>query len=145
MLFLGFVFIISSLVILYSDDYMSGDFNIFRFIILVLMFVVSIMFLIISPNMIRILLGWDGLGLVSYCLVIYYQNVRSYGAGMLTVLSNRIGDVALLMVIAWIINFGSWNFIYYLEFMAGSVEIELISFLVVLAAITRSAQIPFSS
>jgi hypothetical protein len=36
----------------------------------------------------------------SYLLVIYYQNVRSYGAGMLTVLSNRIGDVALLMVIA---------------------------------------------
>jgi NADH-ubiquinone oxidoreductase chain 5 len=99
-LFMGFVFIISSLVILYSDDYMFGDFNIFRFISLVLMFVVSIMFLIVSPNMIRILLGWDGLGLVSYPLVIYYQNVRSYGAGMLTVLSNRIGDVALLMVIA---------------------------------------------
>ena len=57
--------------------------------------------------MISILLGWDGLGLVSYLLVIYYQNVRSYGAGMLTVLSNRIGDVALLMAIAWIINFGS--------------------------------------
>jgi NADH-ubiquinone oxidoreductase chain 5 len=33
--------------------------------------------------------------------------VRSYGAGMLTVLSNRIGDAALLMAIAWIINFGS--------------------------------------
>nr|AMX23061.1 NADH dehydrogenase subunit 5 [Reticulitermes flavipes] len=145
LLFLGFVFIISSLVILYSDDYMSGDFNIFRFIMLVLMFVVSMMFLIISPNMISILLGWDGLGLVSYCLVIYYQNVSSYGAGMLTVLSNRIGDVALLMVIAWMINFGSWNFIYYLEFMAGSVEMELISFLVVLAAMTKSAQIPFSS
>nr|YP_001256894.1 NADH dehydrogenase subunit 5 [Reticulitermes flavipes]ABN10425.1 NADH dehydrogenase subunit 5 [Reticulitermes flavipes] len=145
LLFLGFVFIISSLVILYSDDYMSGDFNIFRFIMLVLMFVVSMMFLIISPNMISILLGWDGLGLVSYCLVIYYQNVSSYGAGMLTVLSNRIGDVALLMVIAWMINFGSWNFIYYLEFMAGSVEMELISFLVVLAAMTSSAQIPFSS
>jgi NADH-ubiquinone oxidoreductase chain 5 len=40
------------------------------------------------------------LGLVSYLLVIYYQNVRSYGAGMLTVLSNRIGDVALMMGIA---------------------------------------------
>jgi len=42
--------------------------------------------------------------------------VRSYGAGMLTVLSNRIGDVALLIVTAWIINFGLevlfiiWNF-----------------------------------
>lgn len=145
LLFMGFVFIISSLVILYRDDYMFGDLNIVRFIILVLMFVVSMMFLIIRPNVIRILLGWDGLGLVSYCLVIYYQNVRSYGAGMLTVLSNRIGDVALLMVIAWIINFGRWNFIYYLEFFSGSVEIQLISFLVVLAAMTKSAQIPFSS
>nr|AQP29167.1 NADH dehydrogenase subunit 5 [Microcerotermes nr. havilandi TBRU3.18a] len=145
LLFMGFVFIISSLVILYSDDYMFGDLNIVRFILLVLMFVVSMMFLIISPNVISILLGWDGLGLVSYLLVIYYQNVKSYGAGMLTVLSNRIGDVALLMVIAWMINFGSWSFIYYLDFLLGSIEMELISFLVVLAAMTSSAQIPFSS
>nr|URX53675.1 NADH dehydrogenase subunit 5 [Postelectrotermes sp. 1 AB-2022a]URX53740.1 NADH dehydrogenase subunit 5 [Postelectrotermes sp. 1 AB-2022a] len=143
--FMGFVFFISSLVILYSEDYMHGDMNINRFILLVLMFVLSMMFLIISPNMISILLGWDGLGLVSYCLVIYYQNVKSYNAGMLTVLSNRIGDVALLMVIAWMINFGSWNYIYFLDFLAGSFEMELISLLVVLAAMTKSAQIPFSS
>jgi NADH-ubiquinone oxidoreductase chain 5 len=64
---------------------------------------------------------------------------------MLTVLSDRFGGVALLMVIAWMINFGSWNFVYYLEFLSGFIEIEPISFLVVLAAITRSAQIPFSS
>jgi len=128
----GVFFIISSLVILYSDDYMFGDLNIIRVIMLVLMFVVSIIFLIISPNIISILLGWDGLGLVSYLLVIYYQNVRPYGAGMLTVLSKRVGDIALLIVIAWIINFGSWSFIYYLEFLSGSVEMELISFLVVL-------------
>jgi NADH-ubiquinone oxidoreductase chain 5 len=79
---------------------MHGDLNINRFIVLVLMFVLSIMFFIVSPNIIRILLGWDALGLVSYCLVIYYQNVRSYNAGMLTVLSNRVGDVALLITIA---------------------------------------------
>jgi NADH-ubiquinone oxidoreductase chain 5 len=88
---------------------MFGDLNIIRFILLVLMFAVSIIFLIISPNVISILVGWDGLGLVSYLLVIYYQNVRSCGAAtsMLTVLSSRIGDVALLIVITWIINFGS--------------------------------------
>jgi NADH-ubiquinone oxidoreductase chain 5 len=97
LLFMGFVLFISSLVILYREDYMHGDLNINRFILLVLIFVLSIMFFIIRPNMIRILLGWDGLGLVSYCLVIYYQNVKSYNAGMLTVLSNRVGDVALLM------------------------------------------------
>nr|URX54039.1 NADH dehydrogenase subunit 5 [Neotermes fulvescens] len=143
--FMGFVFFISSLVILYSEDYMYGDLNINRFIVLVLMFVLSMMFLIISPNMISILLGWDGLGLVSYCLVIYYQNISSYNAGMLTVLSNRVGDVALLMVIAWMLGFGSWNYIYYLDFMSGSFEMGFITLLVVLAAMTSSAQIPFSS
>nr|URX53974.1 NADH dehydrogenase subunit 5 [Marginitermes hubbardi] len=143
--FMGFVFLISSLVILYSDDYMHGDLSINRFILLVLMFVLSMMFLIISPNLISILLGWDGLGLVSYCLVIYYQNVKSYNAGMLTVLSNRVGDVALLMAIAWFLNFGGWNYVYYLDFLSNSFEMNMISLLIVLAAMTSSAQIPFSS
>nr|AUG33516.1 NADH dehydrogenase subunit 5 [Cerconychia flectospina] len=145
LIFMGFVLFISSLVIFYSEEYMSGDLNISRFIILVLMFVLSMMFLIISPNLISILLGWDGLGLVSYLLVIYYQNVKSYNAGMLTALSNRIGDVALLMAIAWMLNFGSWNYIFYLECSKESWEMQVIGMLVVLAAMTKSAQIPFSS
>nr|YP_010837729.1 NADH dehydrogenase subunit 5 [Poecilimon cretensis]WGF19464.1 NADH dehydrogenase subunit 5 [Poecilimon cretensis] len=145
LLFMSFVMFISALVIYYSDEYMDGDVTINRFILLVLMFVLSMMFLIISPNLISILLGWDGLGLVSYCLVIYYQNVKSYNAGMLTALSNRIGDVALLMAIAWMLNFGSWNYVYYLDLMKNSTEMYIISVLVVLAAMTKSAQIPFSS
>nr|QHD47894.1 NADH dehydrogenase subunit 5 [Niponiella limbatella] len=145
LIFMGFVLFISSLVIYYSEEYMVGDLNINRFILLVLMFVLSMMFLIISPNLISILLGWDGLGLVSYLLVIYYQNVKSYNAGMLTALSNRIGDVALLLAIAWMLNFGSWNYIYYLEVSKFSLEMSIIGSLVVLAAMTKSAQIPFSS
>nr|UBS93985.1 NADH dehydrogenase subunit 5 [Saperda tetrastigma] len=145
LVFMSFVLFISSMVIFYSDEYMSGDYNLNRFILLVVMFVLSMMLLIISPNLISILLGWDGLGLVSYCLVIYYQNVKSFNAGMLTALTNRIGDVALLMAIAWMLNYGSWNFIYYLEFMKESMEMKLISGLIILAAMTKSAQIPFSS
>nr|ASM41816.1 NADH dehydrogenase subunit 5 [Eutetrapha metallescens] len=145
LIFMSFVLFISSMVIFYSEEYMYGDLNLNRFILLVVMFVLSMMLLIISPNLISILLGWDGLGLVSYCLVIYYQNVKSYNAGMLTALTNRIGDVALLLSIAWMLNFGSWNFVYYLEFLKGDFIMELISFLIILAAMTKSAQIPFSS
>nr|QUB07066.1 NADH dehydrogenase subunit 5 [Lilioceris yunnana] len=145
LLFMSFVLFISSLVIFYSKEYMSEDTNLNRFILLVLMFVFSMMLLIISPNLISILLGWDGLGLVSYCLVIYYQNIRSFNAGMVTALSNRIGDVALLMAIAWLMNYGSWNYIFYLEIMKNDLIMELICFLVVLAAMTKSAQIPFSA
>lgn len=145
LIFMGFVMFISALVIYYREYYINGDENINRFIFLVLLFVLSIIFLIISPNIIRILLGWDGLGLVSYCLVIYYQNVKSYNAGILTALSNRVGDVALLIVIAWILNFGRWNYIFYLECLKYRMEMEIILILIIIAAITRRAQIPFSS
>nr|YP_010287475.1 NADH dehydrogenase subunit 5 [Hydatocapnia marginata]UKT61806.1 NADH dehydrogenase subunit 5 [Hydatocapnia marginata] len=145
LLFMMFVSLISSVVIFYSKSYMSSELNLMRFIILVLLFVISMMLLIISPNMISILLGWDGLGLVSYCLVIYYQNLKSYNAGMLTVLSNRIGDVLILMIICWMMNFGGWNYIFYLEFMKNDFCMIYISIMIILAAMTKSAQIPFSS
>nr|YP_010728431.1 NADH dehydrogenase subunit 5 [Endochironomus pekanus]WEF49659.1 NADH dehydrogenase subunit 5 [Endochironomus pekanus] len=144
-LFMSFVLLISSLVIYYSKDYMSGDIFINRFILLVLLFVFSMMMLILSPNLISILLGWDGLGLVSYLLVIYYQNVKSYNAGMLTALSNRLGDVAFLMSIAWMLNYGSWNFLFYLDFMKNDFEMKMICVMMIFAAMTKSAQIPFSS
>nr|UKE80183.1 NADH dehydrogenase subunit 5 [Hycleus dufourii] len=145
MLFMSFVLFISSTVIFYSNEYMSGDLNLNRFIYLVVMFVLSMMLLIISPNLISILLGWDGLGLVSYCLVIYYQNVKSLNAGMITALTNRIGDVALLMAIAWMLNYGSWNYVFYLEEVKQEGYMILITSMVILAAMTKSAQIPFSS
>nr|YP_010710217.1 NADH dehydrogenase subunit 5 [Dyscolus oreas]WCS91642.1 NADH dehydrogenase subunit 5 [Dyscolus oreas]WCS91733.1 NADH dehydrogenase subunit 5 [Dyscolus rotundiceps]WCS91798.1 NADH dehydrogenase subunit 5 [Dyscolus diopsis] len=145
LMFMSFVLFISSMVIFYSDQYMEGDLNINRFIMLVLMFVFSMMLLIISPNLISILLGWDGLGLVSYCLVIYYQNVKSYNAGMLTALMNRIGDVMLLIAISWMLNYGSWNYIFYMDYMKNDLYMQIIGLLVMVAAMTKSAQIPFSS
>nr|AND96714.1 NADH deshydrogenase subunit 5 [Digitonthophagus gazella] len=144
LLFMSFVLFISSMVIFYSDEYMEGDLNINRFIMLVCMFVLSMMLLIISPNLISILLGWDGLGLVSYCLVIYYQNVKSYNAGMITALSNRIGDVFLLLSIAWMMNYGGFNYYYYVDYMKSD-ELVIIGLFVMIAAMTKSAQIPFSS
>nr|YP_009527953.1 NADH dehydrogenase subunit 5 [Plutella australiana]AYN50566.1 NADH dehydrogenase subunit 5 [Plutella australiana] len=145
LLFMMFVSLISSVVVYYSKSYMSSEKNLIRFILLVVMFVLSMMMLIISPNLISILLGWDGLGLVSYCLVIYYQNFKSFNAGMLTALSNRIGDVFILMSIAWFMNYGSWNYIFYLNFMKNDFSMIMISLMIILAAMTKSAQIPFSS
>nr|YP_015441.1 NADH dehydrogenase subunit 5 [Scutigera coleoptrata]CAE01477.1 NADH dehydrogenase subunit 5 [Scutigera coleoptrata] len=144
MIFMSFVMFISSNVLYYSIDYMSGELNSNRFCLLVLMFVLSMILLIISPNLISILLGWDGLGLVSYCLVIYYQNSRSFNAGMLTVLSNRIGDVALLISIAWMFNYGNWNYLINIE-MGDKIELWWVGLCVLVAAMTKSAQIPFSA
>jgi len=145
LIFIRFVIFISAIVLFYRGGYISGDININRFIYLVLAFVLSITFLIISPNLIRILLGWDGLGLVSYVLVIYYQNEKSANAGILTALSNRIGDVAILLAIALLASRGGWNFYFYTDLIQNIEGANLIGGLVVLAAITKRAQIPFSA
>nr|UEE83686.1 NADH dehydrogenase subunit 5 [Iragoides fasciata] len=145
LMFMSFVSLISSMVIYYSKSYMMSEKNLNRFIILVLLFVFSMILLIISPNIISIFLGWDGLGLVSYCLVIYYQNVKSFNAGMLTALFNWIGDVCILMVVSWMINYGSWNYVFYLDFMKNDFSMMIISVMIILASMTKSAQIPFSS
>uniref|UniRef100_A0AAU7YTK8 NADH-ubiquinone oxidoreductase chain 5 n=1 Tax=Rhopalus qinlinganus TaxID=3151527 RepID=A0AAU7YTK8_9HEMI len=142
LLFMGSVMFISSMVIYYSDNYMMSDSNKLRFLILVLFFILSMMFMIISPNLISILLGWDGLGLVSYCLVIYFQNYKSYNAGMLTVLINRVGDVCILLGIAWLFNYGGWHFFYNFYVYDWGFYLYI---LIVIAAFTSSAQIPFSS
>nr|YP_009159613.1 NADH dehydrogenase subunit 5 [Metanephrops thomsoni]AKQ49247.1 NADH dehydrogenase subunit 5 [Metanephrops thomsoni] len=143
-MFLGFVLFISSMVLFYSGSYMEGDKNFNRFMYLVLAFVMSMGALIVSPNLISILLGWDGLGLVSYALVIFYQNEKSANAGMLTVLSNRVGDVAILLSISLMFMMGGWNFILYGGYMNDS-SLLLMKYLIILAAMTKSAQIPFSA
>nr|BAJ24459.1 NADH dehydrogenase subunit 5 [Pulchriphyllium giganteum] len=145
LIFMGLVIFISSLIIYYSEDYMSGDLFFDRFIILVLLFVFSMVFMILSPNLISILLGWDGLGLVSYCLVVYYQNISSFNSGMITALSNRVGDSMLLMSISWLFSYGSWNYFMYVDFFFINFDFNLISLLIIIASLTKSAQLPFSA
>ena len=119
---------------------MADDPFIARFVYLVLSFVLSINFLIFIPNLITLLLGWDGLGLTSFLLVIYYQNPKSLAAGIITALTNRIGDVLILISIAWTLN-SSWN----ITLVWDSYFSLYLSIFITLAAITKRAQIPFSS
>lgn len=143
LLFIRFVFVISGRVLSYRGRYIAGDKTFNRFIYLVLAFVLSISFIVLSPNLIRILLGWDGLGLVSYALVIYYQNEKSANAGILTILSNRVGDVAILLGIGLIRRLGRWNFLFYRYYIDE--RWILLKIFLIISAITKRAQIPFSA
>nr|YP_007475049.1 NADH dehydrogenase subunit 5 [Haemaphysalis inermis]AFU55298.1 NADH dehydrogenase subunit 5 [Haemaphysalis inermis] len=138
-LFVSTVLFISSMVILYSNSYMNMDKNKNSFCLIVLLFVTSMILLIMMPNMFMLILGWDGLGLVSYCLVIYYQSTNSYNSGMMTIISNRVGDVMIIMSLIFFFNFGSFDII-------SNMSLEKIcGFFLILAGMTKSAQIPFSA
>ena len=128
---------IRGIVIFYSYYYIEGiKFNT-RFLFLLICFILSILVYIISPRIIRIFLGWDGLGLVSYLLVNYYSNKSSLNSGILTVLSNRLGDVFLLVGVYISLVIGGWKFVFWDRF-----DIILIF---ILASFTKRAQLPFSS
>ena len=105
LLFLRIVLLISSIVFLYSIYYIEGELNSLKFIYLVFIFVLSICLLILSPNIFGLILGWDGLGLVSYCLVIFYYNIKSNLSSLITVLTNRLGDIFILLRIIILIGF----------------------------------------
>nr|YP_010281934.1 NADH dehydrogenase subunit 5 [Turbo cornutus]UKH51313.1 NADH dehydrogenase subunit 5 [Turbo cornutus] len=139
--FSNVVCFISACVMLFSSSYMSTDIFLSRFVSLVMMFVLSMNLLVFIPNLAALLIGWDGLGIVSFALVIYYQNPKSLSAGMLTALANRIGDVMLLLSIGLCVIQGHWNIL----FMWQSDFSPILGFCLVVAGMTKSAQIPFSS
>uniref|UniRef100_UPI0030FF36B6 NADH dehydrogenase subunit 5 n=1 Tax=Bothriocroton hydrosauri TaxID=59643 RepID=UPI0030FF36B6 len=138
-LFVFVVLLISGMVIWYSEGYMSHDNNKNYFCVVVLLFVLSMILLILMPNIFMLILGWDGLGLVSYCLVIFYQSTSSYNSGMITIISNRVGDVMIIMSLLFFFNFGTFDIL-------SMNKLELICGLfVIIASLTKSAQIPFSA
>nr|YP_010021204.1 NADH dehydrogenase subunit 5 [Schizoneuraphis gallarum]QOK36252.1 NADH dehydrogenase subunit 5 [Schizoneuraphis gallarum] len=144
LLFISFIFLISSMILLYSMEYMNLDFNKNRFLLLMNLFIMFMFLLVISPNMISILLGWDGLGMISFCLVVFYQNKKSYSSGLVAVILNRMGDLFIIVSLIWMVNFGSWNFIY-MNYYINYNYLILISLMIIFASLTKSAQIPFSS
>lgn len=141
LIFSSAVLFISANIIQFSISYIEGDRFIPRFIHLVLLFILSINILIFIPNLIILLLGWDGLGITSFILVIYYQNPKSLSAGIITALTNRIGDVIILLSIAWSLNQAHWNILN----IWSTTSSHIITFVILLAAITKRAQLPFSS
>nr|QRW36455.1 NADH dehydrogenase subunit 5 [Notocrater youngi] len=140
-MFSNIVCLISACVMMFTSSYMSADVFLTRFTWLVMLFVMSMNLLIFIPNMMTLLLGWDGLGIVSFALVIYYSNMKSLAAGMLTALANRLGDVMLLLAIGMTATQGHWN----IMFMWNTPMSTMVMVTIMLAAMTKSAQIPFSA
>nr|UBA14479.1 NADH dehydrogenase subunit 5 [Diaphorina citri]UBA14492.1 NADH dehydrogenase subunit 5 [Diaphorina citri]UBA14505.1 NADH dehydrogenase subunit 5 [Diaphorina citri]UBA14518.1 NADH dehydrogenase subunit 5 [Diaphorina citri]UBA14531.1 NADH dehydrogenase subunit 5 [Diaphorina citri] len=133
LLFSVIVMMISSLIIVYSKIYMGKE--CYRFFWLMFLFIVFMLIMIFSPSIVGVLLGWDGLGIISYCLVIYYQNTDAYNSGFITAASNRLGDSMLILAVVWSSMGGN--------FMFWEMNSGLMFF--ILACMTKSAQFPFSA
>nr|YP_009500708.1 NADH dehydrogenase subunit 5 [Diclidophlebia paucipunctata]AWU48890.1 NADH dehydrogenase subunit 5 [Diclidophlebia paucipunctata] len=130
------VLLISSLVLIYSKEYLGIE--CMKFMWMTVFFIMFMIIMIYSPSILGVILGWDGLGIVSYSLVIYYQSKYSFNSGFITAASNRLGDTMLIISIIWCLLSGgywlTWEFID-----------KFSLFFFMSACLTKSAQFPFNA
>ena len=135
LIFIRIVLVIRGFAFIYTSWYV-GNSKIFT--VLVLLFVCRMLLLINFTNLWIFIWGWDFLGVVSYILVISYQNQNSRNAGMITVLSNRVGDRFMIIRISLLTISGSWN-----RVITNNQNFNIFMTLIILTRITKRAQIPF--
>lgn len=129
-----FIFILSLSLIFYfigkySKFYIEGTKNIKLFLILILSFYLRIQLLLIRNSFIILIFSWEGLGLTSFFLVLFYYNWNSCQGASLTVLANRWGDAFIIRSI--IIIFKEINY--------------FIIFMLITIILSKRAIFPFSS
>ena len=137
--FIRVVLIISTVIIIYSYNYISPYSKSTYFLWLTVIFVLSILFVISISNLFFAMLGWDGLGLISFFLIVYYQNQSSIVSGVFTLLINRLGDGFFLFRLVLL-------FYYYPDFntFSSNIRTVFVSSFIILTFMTKRALYPFS-
>lgn len=96
---------ISTLVHLYSIEYIGKDPHIPRFISYLSLFTFFMLVLVTADNFLQIFVGWEGVGLCSYLLInFWFTRIQANKAAIKAILVNRIGDVGLALGIFGIFN-----------------------------------------
>ena len=88
---------ISLLVQIYSTSYMHDDSRYTWFYATLSLFTASMLFLVISNNLIQMLVGWEGVGVCSYFLIgHFWEEKPNSSAAMKAFITTRIGDVGFM-------------------------------------------------
>ena len=89
---------ISSLVHLYSTEYMSHDPHLPRFMSYLSLFTFFMLILVTADNFIQLFVGWEGVGLCSYLLInFWFTRIQANKAAIKAMIVNRIGDFGLAL------------------------------------------------
>ncbi len=140
--------IIAPLVILYSWGYMDKKSEDKSFYIEMLAFEISMLAFSIAGNFILVLIAWGFLSLTSYLLIGFYGKPESARAARKTVTIILIGDIAMLTgaILLWH-SFSTFQFSSIISLMQSSpinLSAQVAMLLILIAALTKSAQFPFS-
>lgn len=86
---------------LYSLEYMGDDPHLSRFFAYLSLFTFFMLLLVLSPNLVQLFVGWEGVGLCSYLLISFWFTRRQASkAALKAMVVNRVGDGGLLVAMA---------------------------------------------
>jgi len=145
------VTVVSFLIFVYSNGYMSGDHGVHRFFTWLSLFVFAMLILVMADNYLLMFVGWEGVGLCSYLLIgFWFERPEPYVAAKKAFVMNRIGDWGYTIgMITTFLVFGSMTFVDVFERMEHAAPTQSVLVLITIAffvgATGKSAQLPLHS
>lgn len=139
-LFSSVVLFISLVVFLFSITYFQRFEKRVYFFWITFFFILSILILINFSDLFIVILGWDGLGVVSFFLIVFYQSPSRVYSGIFTIFINRIGDCLFIITISLFSYF--FPFLGYFWYLNSNLLIVYLRLFV--CFITKRAIFPFS-
>lgn len=144
---------IGLLIHIFSNWYMSSEKELNRFFSYMNLFIASMLTLLLADNLVFMYLGWEGVGVCSYLLIGFYYNNKQNGiSARKAFIITRIGDIFLMLSIFLIYNaFHVLNFEKLILTLKNQTILEnqllfdSISIFLLLAAVSKSAQIPLQT
>lgn len=139
------VLFVSTLVHIYSTNYMSEDPHNQRFFSYLSLFTFFMIVLVTGDNYLILFLGWEGIGIASYLLInFWYTRINANKAGVLALTQNRVGDTLFsigLFGIFWL--FGNLDFatVFSIAPYMNETSLTIISLLLLGGAMLKSAQL----
>jgi len=137
---------IGALIALYSMGYMHDDPRYSRFFAYLALFCSAMLGLVMADHLVLLYACWELVGLCSYLLIsFWFEKPAAAAAGKKAFITTRIGDTGLMFGILFLISSGvSLHFNQLGEAAASlsTAQRTLISTLIFLGAVGKSAQIP---